>query len=176
MIRALPRPTPEQMQDFAEYVSHAHSWYKHRLAPPPGSPAQFYLDPAAGMDLVEDGDGRFSASLRIATGFHYSWLATAKYRARFGYLASSVASGRSLVAAVGGHGALTGSIDALNVYDPASRTLQRLPDEVVVAGTAWFSGIVHLATQALPPDLHLNLWGFRHGSAALPSNFIRGKL
>lgn len=49
VIAPLPIPTLAQEQQFLEFVSNAHSWYKHLPYLPPGQPFQFFLDPAAGM-------------------------------------------------------------------------------------------------------------------------------
>lgn len=73
-----------QMQQFALFVSNAHSWYKHLPYLPPGEPFQFFLDPGAGMQLVVSSQGSVDATPRAEPGFHYSWLPTVEYRARFG--------------------------------------------------------------------------------------------
>src|SRR5690349_8829634 len=89
LVRPLPPPTQQQMQAFADFVSNAHSWYKHLLPLPPGVPMQFFLDPAAGLQLSVLPDGSVTAGPRAKPGFHYSWLPTADYRERFGHLAFS---------------------------------------------------------------------------------------
>lgn len=43
-VAALPRPTPQQIADYACFVSECHSWYKH-LCLTPGEPFQLYLSP-----------------------------------------------------------------------------------------------------------------------------------
>jgi hypothetical protein len=89
VARKLPRPTLLQMKAFAEYVAKSHSWYKH-LPWWTFTDFQFYLDPAAGMDLRIDGDGNvIAATERLEHGFHYSSIKTANYRERFGHLAYS---------------------------------------------------------------------------------------
>jgi hypothetical protein len=108
---SLTMPTLLQMQQFAEFVSGAYSWYKHLPLLPPGQPLQFFLNPAAGMQLIR---------------FHYSWLPTTEYRDRFGYLAFSRSSD-----------------DVPSVFDFTTGTAFQLPEEVVQAGRAFVSGIVH---------------------------------
>ena len=84
LVRNLPRPTPDQMLAFARYVSNAHSWYKHLPWFPPGAPFYFFLDPAAGMQRAVAPNGSVRVSVREEPGFHYSWIRTEEYRARFG--------------------------------------------------------------------------------------------
>src|SRR5262245_37733059 len=96
LVASLPMPTLVQMQQFAGHVAGAHSWYKHLPLLPPGAPLQFFLDPAAGMQLIAGSGGRVDATPRTNRGFHYSWLPTAEYRDRFGYLAFSRSSGTSV--------------------------------------------------------------------------------
>jgi hypothetical protein len=43
-VGALPRPTPQQIANYACFVSRCHSWYKH-LRLTPAEPFQFYLSP-----------------------------------------------------------------------------------------------------------------------------------
>ena len=84
-MSALPPPTSEQLINFVEHMASAHSWYKHLANCAPRDFFQVRVSPTAGMrhhvtgrfvDYVED-DG---------TRFHYTWMTTARYRARFGFL------------------------------------------------------------------------------------------
>lgn len=94
------RPTPEQYQNFGEYLCDAHSWYKHL---PLMGGRRFVVFVAA-----DAGIGRLVARLHgtpeNATGYslvtppegseftdahprlHYGWKTTKEYRARFGLL------------------------------------------------------------------------------------------
>jgi hypothetical protein len=36
LVSPVPPPTQQQKEDFADFVSHAHSWYKHLPLYPPG--------------------------------------------------------------------------------------------------------------------------------------------
>src|SRR5215470_17737470 len=86
IARQLPRPTLAQTERFARYVSSAHSWYKH-LPLAPKVPFVFYLDPGAGMNLVQARTGE-TALVPItdeSTRFHYTWQKTEDYRRRFGH-------------------------------------------------------------------------------------------
>jgi hypothetical protein len=38
LLAQTPLPTEQHKQNFVEYVSHAHSWYKHLPLYPPGAP------------------------------------------------------------------------------------------------------------------------------------------
>ena len=143
LAKSLPVPTPLQVRHFAEFVAGAHSWYKHLPLLPANAPLQFFLDPAAGMQLTRAADGRVTAAIRDKQGFHYSWLPTAKYRERFGYLAFSKSSGTSVSLQSDDGSRLVGADDAPCVYDRAARASYQLSEEALMAGRAFISGIVH---------------------------------
>ncbi|HZU75382.1 MAG TPA: hypothetical protein VFA70_01370 [Dehalococcoidia bacterium] len=81
----LPLPTPEQTARFADYVASSHSWYKHLPYFPPGARFVFYLAPAAGQEVRENG-GKYSVlDVPFGESFaHHSQMATADYREQFG--------------------------------------------------------------------------------------------
>lgn len=145
LVKPLPVPTPVQLRQFADYIAAAHSWYKHLRVLPAYSPIQVFMNPAAGMQLVQAPDGRVTAEPREKQGFHHSWLRTAEHRERFGYLAFSKSAGTSVYTGAG-NGTLVPSDDAPSVYDPAARAFYRLPEEALMAGRAFISAIVHEAT------------------------------
>ena len=84
--RRLPIPTGEQTRQFAEYVTSAHSWYKHLRTQPP-VPFIFYLDPNSGRSMVRvsDDEVAFVDNVDEKDAFHYTWQKTASYRRRFGH-------------------------------------------------------------------------------------------
>src|SRR5258708_18678459 len=86
VISHLPSPTETQMHQFAEYVSGAHSWYKH-LPLYPSTTFTFFLDPNAGREMIrmEDGGVEFKDITEERDRFHYSMKTTAFYRDCFGY-------------------------------------------------------------------------------------------
>ena len=45
LVASLPLPSTDQTARFVDYVSGAHSWYKHLPLFPPGAPFVFFLDP-----------------------------------------------------------------------------------------------------------------------------------
>ncbi len=130
------------MEAFAAFVCQAHSWYKHLPFYPPGRPLQFFLDPAAGMDLFFNASG-VDAAPRDVTGFHYSAIPTRDYRERFGCLAFSRSSGTTVFRMAEDGTALAPGDDTPAIYDASSRSLRTLPAEVVQAGIASISGLVH---------------------------------
>jgi hypothetical protein len=67
-----PLPTEQQKQNFIEYVSHAHSWYKHLPLYPPGAPFYFFIDKYAACDRLVSRDGTAVIKERIESGFRYS--------------------------------------------------------------------------------------------------------
>lgn len=137
-------PSAAQMEAFALYVAKAHSWYKHLPLCPPGEAFHFYLDPAAGMDLVLRPGRGIQAEERLARGLHYSAIPTREYRERFGHLACSGASGTTMVmllADADGTPRMEGDVPRFSDFDVASRL--PMPQVVREAGCAYFSGIVH---------------------------------
>jgi hypothetical protein len=143
LIRSLPVPTHSQLCEFATFVAGAHSWYKHLPLLPPGAPMQFFLDPAAGMQLERDTREGIRATRRDQTGFHYSWIKTDEYRERFGHLAFSRSAGTSVSLQRADGTQLVPSDDAPYVFDPARGRIFQVPDEVTAAGRAFVSGAVH---------------------------------
>lgn len=88
-IRHLPLPSLLQAHAFAEYVSKAHSWYKHLAVMQGDSGFCFYLDPDAGKNVWWDEQ---QGLLRVETRnpgdarLHYAEVATATAIEQFGYL------------------------------------------------------------------------------------------
>ena len=81
LIADIPQPTAEQRAAFAEFVSQAHSWYKHLARALPGRPFYVFLDKYAGCDRVETLSGGSAALVeRAVCGLHYSDLPTLEYR------------------------------------------------------------------------------------------------
>jgi hypothetical protein len=138
----LPRPTAPQMENFAEFVSGAHSWYKHLPLFPPTAPLHFFLDPAAGMQRAVASDGSIRVFERDKTLFHYSWIPTLEYRRRFSYLAFCKSAGSSVSLTAGGE-RLIPSDDAPLVYDFERALLRPIPNAVLQAGMVLVSGILH---------------------------------
>jgi hypothetical protein len=143
LVKSLPRPTLLQMQQFAVFVSNAHSWYKHLPYLPPGLPFYFFLDPAAGMQLAVKPQGSVDATPRTECGFHYSWLPTAEYRDRFGYLAYSRIAGTRFSSRSDDGTWLVSSDVGSSVYDPTAHRLCQLPTQVRRVGRAFVSGVAH---------------------------------
>ena len=102
LVRASPPPDATQMEAFAEYVSSAHSWYKHLPLVEPRFDFVFHIDPCAMMADRPPcwGDRwRFAPYTRQERLLHYSTMPTEEYRARFGRLAYSL-GGRDLAIGV----------------------------------------------------------------------------
>lgn len=89
IVRNVPRPSELQIQAFVEYVSGAHSWYKHLPFFPPGERFFFFLDPAAGCDWVGQPNGKVLIKERTpdTPRDHYNQRITPEYRNCFGHLA-----------------------------------------------------------------------------------------
>ncbi|MDQ1314623.1 MAG: hypothetical protein QG662_732 [Pseudomonadota bacterium] len=98
LISDIAPPTNGQIVAFAGYVASARSWYKHLPLIPPGGDFYFYIDPHAGMDHLVHASGEVTVRTRTqdTEPFHYSWMSTADYRARFGCLAFACRMGSNL--------------------------------------------------------------------------------
>jgi len=87
LIKDVPRPADEQVDNFIEHVFNAHSWYKHIPIYQPGIAFHFYIDPYAGYEVIFNRNKRVDiADISDEETFHYSWLPTDKYLSKFGHL------------------------------------------------------------------------------------------
>ena len=157
-VANLPRPMPQQIDEFVEYVSTAHSWYKHLPLIPPGRPFTFYLDSNAGREWIEDGS-RSGFRERLATApaherFHYTWQPTSDYIARFGYLTYFAAAGTSFLVPMKSGVLNTASAPRIQVKDRRAMGVNHcwisVPEDVAREGTVYLTGVIHpIAQQVL---------------------------
>jgi len=141
LARELPVPTTEQTRQFAEYVTSAHSWYKH-LPLLETCPFAFYLDPNAGRAMIDtpEGEVTFVDHVDTSTRFHYTWQLTADYRRRFGFWNYDAPYGRSF--------RYHSNAGAINTAGPGLRILSAggewlsVPEALVLAGTAHVSSLM----------------------------------
>ena len=140
-MASLPPPSDQQIEAFVNFVSEAHSWYKHLPLLPPGIPFRFFLDPSSGCDRVRKPDGRLTWEERTENTprFHYTWMTTSDYRRRFGYLNYDAEAGTMILVPSGG-----------NMREYAQRPVFacsegafRIPTEVAQAGSVPLTGVVH---------------------------------
>lgn len=126
-VRDVPHPTELQRHHFADYVAHAHSWYKHLSLTLPGHRFQFYLNPHAAMDRGLFSDGHVEFLHRDTGGPHYAKLATDRHRERFGFLDFATCD------------------PALHVFKGVDRrrVTVRLPEEIVRCGTVELTAACH---------------------------------
>lgn len=144
IVSALPCPSSEQVNDFVQFVSDAHSWYKHLPLMPPGKPFHFFLNPVSGCDTVRRPEGGVGYEERTETTprFHYTWMTTRQYRERFGHLDYAADAGMSF---------LVSSSDSVREYAhlPRFSTAEasyHLPPEVAAVGEVELTGVInHLA-------------------------------
>lgn len=146
IVAALPVPTASQQQNFARYVSEAHSWYASPLFGP-GIPFCIFIDPFAGYDrLLSDGLVRFAA--REKRGFHYSAIPTQKYHERYGFLAYQWFH-RMKADSIAEHQKRAPGVEVAAIANK-NRQLRSLPPEIVRAGSIRLTAAVHYHCANLP--------------------------
>jgi hypothetical protein len=150
LISDIPLPTQQQKENFVEYVSHAHSWYKHLPLYQPGAPFYFFIDKYAGYDRFVQKDGTAFLEARVTKGFHYSALPTAEYLAYFGHLAYSCGFGKTVVLLSDGPVAVPR--DDIPAVPGDDASMYRLPVEIAEAGLTHLTAVIHSAS-AQDPDL-----------------------
>ena len=133
-------------------MSQAKSWYKHLPPVTPGAPFYFFLDPCAGLDRVRLSEERaaFFERTEKTKPFHYTWMTTKEYRARFGCLSFSCEQASELFRPVSVP--LTDGTEVPGFLDnnPAHPIIYtkpdqafRIPHRVLEAGRADVTGVVH---------------------------------
>jgi hypothetical protein len=133
-------PTAKQKLQFADFVSQAHSWYKHLPANPPGEPFYFYLDKYAGCDRLLKRDGTAVVVERTEPGFHYSDLPTQEYRRRFGHLAYSCESGTAVFVTTW---PVVYPRDKVVAVPGDDGKMFGLPAEILAAGETRLTAVIH---------------------------------
>lgn len=149
-VKELLLPKEEQTHQFAEFVSEAHSWYKH-LPLYPGKPFFFYLDPNAGRRFVhtQAGDVAFVDITEDSSRFHYTWQTTESYRKRFGFWNYYAPYGSSFLFA--GEGGVVNTAGARRkILAPKSGWLE-VPETLMETGKVLLNSLVH-------PQAQLNLF------------------
>ena len=141
LLAPVPLPTQAQKENFVQYVSHAHSWYKHLPLYLPGAPFYFFLDKYAGCDRWVSRDGKAVLRERTEQGFHYSDYSTAKYRNLFGHLAYCGGYGTKVIPL--SKGPMVFSRDDLAAVPGDDAQLYRLPSEVLEAGVTRLTAVIH---------------------------------
>jgi hypothetical protein len=141
LLSGVPLPTQQQKQNFVEYVSHAHSWYKHLPLYPPGAPFYFFIDKYAGCDRLVSKDGTAMLRERAEHGFHYSEYPTAEYRDLFGHLAYSCGFGTKVIAM--SKGPMVVPHDDLAAVPDDHAVMYRLPSEIIEAGVTRLTAVIH---------------------------------
>ena len=163
--RDLPLPTSEQRRNFVEYVSSAHSWYKHLTRFLPGAPFYFYMDKFAGCDCVSLEDGSFAIAERETQGFHYSDIPTGEYLRRFGFLSYSCAQGTAVFALA--RGLMAVPRDSVLAVPGEDGHLCCLPQSILDAGRVELTAIIHPASVSChfgePPSTEPIYWPSESG-------------
>jgi len=154
IVSDVPLPTQQQKENFIEYVSHAHSWYKHLPLSPPGVRFYFFIDKYARCDRLVSEDGMAIVQERTERGFHYSDYPTAKYRDLFGHLAYSCGYGTKVIPL--SKGPMVIPHDDLAAVPGNDGRLYRLPPEILEAGATRLTAVIHTNSAFNP--LWLDRW------------------
>jgi hypothetical protein len=138
--RDLPVPTVLQRENFVEYITTAHSWYKHLPLYPPGLPFLLYIDRFAGC--------RWQAGFFVEKkerGGHYSSVTTAEHRERFGFISycSDYAAAKFLE-----RDRTTVNWDELTASLGWYSQLAARPQPVLEAGRVELTAVIHPYTQS----------------------------
>jgi len=141
---ALPRPSKKQIAGFVEFVSSAHSWYKHLPLLPPGVPFQVFLNPHVACDMSMRPTGEIAYRSRKTRGFHYSEWPTSEYLEKCGYLdyRSCERVGTIVRPVVGPPTEENIAAQISAAIDLETRSAE-LPQEILLAGTVALTGIIH---------------------------------
>ena len=155
LLSGIPLPSAQQKNDFAQFLSTAHSWYKHLPPNLPGEAFYLYLDRYAGCDRLLQPDGTAVLVERKERGFHYSDLPTAEYRDRFGYLSFSSYSGTSVFVSDWPVVSLRDKVPAVPADDGK---MLAIPVEIVQAGETHLTAIIHPGASCYPVCHSLEDW------------------
>ena len=149
-VADVPLPTRRQKENFADYVAHAHSWYKHLSPYPPGAEFRFFIDKYAGCERAS---GTPLVRDRIKHGFHYSTVPTRLYRSSFGYLAYTTdrINKVGLIVPFAGTEAEVRRMDPMAQLFGTRALMHGLPEEIFDAGVARLTGAMHTLCAA-------NIW------------------
>ena len=140
LLTRVPLPTPQQKQNFVEYVSHAHSWYKHLPLYQPGVQFYFFIDKYAGCDRLVSKDGTGILKERTEGGFHSNY-STARYLDLFGHLAYCCGYGTKVIPLSKGPMVIPRNDLAAVPGDDAR--MYRLPSEILQAGVTRLTAVIH---------------------------------
>lgn len=142
IVSNTPKPTEKQIENLVQFVSSAHSWYKHLLVLPPGIPFIFFVDPMVGCDRMihpESGEVRHKERTEDSQKFHYTWMTTAEYRERFACLSYHCAAGVAISLST-----------SSGIAEYANRPIfvdqeqaHRIPSEIVEQCSAELTGVIH---------------------------------
>ncbi len=169
-IVEVPLPTAQQRENFVEYVSHAHSWYKHLPLNLPGAPFYFFVDRYAGMDRVIMKDGTQAFTERAKQGFHYSDIPTEEYRIRFGHLAYSCDSGTTVF--LSGPGPIVFPRDSVAAVPSQDAKMYGLPEEILEAGLTRLTHVIHTFSATHLFWKHVRDWPEESGGQAVLEKIV----
>ena len=153
---ALPRPSKKQIAGFVEFVSSAHSWYKHLPLVPPGTPFHFFLNPHVACDMSMRPTGEIEYRKRRKQGFHYSEWPTSEYLTKCGYLDYRCLEGVGTVVKPLKRRPIARNILAqIRAATDLETRRAEMPPEILLAGTVSLTGIIHRCA------CMSNLWRWR---------------
>jgi len=141
---ALPIPSEKQIAGFVDFVSSAHSWYKHLPLVPPGVPFHFFLNPYVACDMRLLPCGEIEYRKRRKNGFHYSEWPTGRYLEECGHL-DYRCFGHTAPIVMLIKGAPTEENIQAQLQGEAAKEKRsfQVPEEILRAGTVNLTGIIH---------------------------------
>ena len=174
LVGALPPPNYDQIEAFTAYVAESHSWYKHLPLWPPGLPFLFFINPYAGLDCIVNSNDETTYFPRTKDNlhYHYSWITTKTYRARYGWLDCTCDAGSGVMLPVTAQqDGKQAAVPAISIYKDFFRLIRvtfqknpfknhtptrtHLPPELIEAGTVNVAGLIHTRTDEPWPWLIL---------------------
>lgn len=137
VVRDLPRPRPDQIAAFVEYVRGCHSWHKHLPPHRHGVVWIFFISPLAGRKREFVDKRLVFRRYEPEDRWHYNFRMTEDYLQQFGHFATGGADLQFT----------PGTIGCERLFHRGGAPI--LPMEVLSAGAAWVSSHVHVRCGSL---------------------------
>ncbi len=137
------RPTQDQITAFVNYVSNAHSWYKHLPGLGPGAEFFLFINPAAGYARkLNRTTGQYDFRIKQVGEkfFHYNQMPTQTYHTKFGHLAFSSKHG-TIVFLKTAQGLSSSKVTKPYMFLPDGTHLE-MPEQILEAARCSLTGVI----------------------------------